>query len=78
MNDHDLVRMANQISDFFRAYPADEAKRETANHIRNFWAPRMRLQIYAYVEKGGEGLKPLARDAVASLAATDTARAKAS
>lgn len=78
MNDRDLVRMANQISDFFRIYPAEEAKRETANHIRSFWEPRMRRQIYDYLEKGGDGLKPLAREAVASLATTDTARAKAS
>lgn len=78
MDDHDLVRMANQIADFFRAYPQEEAVRETANHIRNFWEPRMRRQIYAYVDKKGEGLKPLARDAIASLAATDIARSKAS
>lgn len=78
MNDRDLVRMANQISDFFRAYPPEEARRETANHIRNFWEPRMRRQIYDYLDKGGEGLRPLAREALQSLAATDPIRVKAS
>ena len=78
MDDRDLVRMANQIADFFHAYPAEEALRETANHIRSFWDPRMRRQIYAYVENSGEGLKPLARDAIKSLVASDTARSKAS
>jgi formate dehydrogenase subunit delta len=77
MNDRDLVRMANQIADFFRPYPAEEAKRETANHIRNFWEPRMRRQIYGYVAKGGEGLRPLAREALLALAADDPIRSRA-
>ena len=63
MTTNDIVRMANQISDFFQAYPHDEAVRETANHLRNFWDPRMRAQLFAHLSKGGEGLSGLALEA---------------
>ncbi len=59
----DIVRMANQISDFFNAYPHDEAVRETANHIRNFWDPRMRAQLFEHLSTGGEGLSETALEA---------------
>jgi formate dehydrogenase subunit delta len=58
-----LVRMANQIADFFQAYPHDEAVRETANHIEKFWDPRMRRQLREYMDGGGTGLGPLATQA---------------
>ncbi|MQA67399.1 MAG: formate dehydrogenase [Alphaproteobacteria bacterium] len=63
----DIVRMANQISDFFAAYPHDTAVRETATHIRNFWDPRMRRQLFDHLAAGGEGLKPIALEAGRSL-----------
>lgn len=63
----DIVRMANQISDFFAAYPRDEAVRETANHLRNFWDPRMRAQLSAHLADGGDGLSDIALDAARSL-----------
>lgn len=59
----DIVRMANQISDFFNAYPHEEAIRETANHLRNFWAPRMRAQLAEHLSAGGEGLSETALEA---------------
>ncbi len=59
----DIVRMANQISDFFQAYPHEEAVRETANHLRNFWDPRMRAQLSAHLAAGGEGLSAIALEA---------------
>jgi formate dehydrogenase subunit delta len=55
--------MANQISDFFAAYPHDTAVKETATHIRNFWEPRMRKQLFDHLAAGGEGLKPIALEA---------------
>lgn len=65
---NDIVRMANQISDFFVAYPHDTAVKETAAHIRSFWDPRMRRQLFDHLEKsGGEGLKPVALEAARSL-----------
>ena len=36
-----LVMMANQIAQFFRAYPHDEAVAGIASHIEAFWTPRM-------------------------------------
>lgn len=55
-----FVRMANQIADFFDAYPEAEAIAETENHIRLFWDPRMRTALAAHVMAGGAGLSPVA------------------
>lgn len=63
----DIVRMANQIADFFNAYPHDEAVRETANHLRNFWDPRMRAQLSDHLSAGGDGLSETALEAARSL-----------
>ena len=63
MSFSDIVRMANQISDFFNAYSHDEAVRETANHFRNFWDPRMRAQLSEHLSLGGKGLSETAIDA---------------
>ena len=59
MNAEDLVRMANQIADYYQAYPEAEALDGIAAHIRNFWDPRMRESLAAHVSAGGAGLKPL-------------------
>ncbi len=64
-----LVKMANQIGDFFAAYPnRDETVQSIAVHLKNSWDPRMRRQIIDYVERsGGADLKPIVRDAVRAL-----------
>ncbi len=69
MDIHHLVKMANQIGDFFAAYPdRDEAIKSIALHLKNSWEPRMRRQIIDYVyETGGPDLKPLVREGVLSL-----------
>lgn len=59
MNDQDLVRMANQIADYYQAYPEEEAVAGIAAHIRSFWDPRMRKSLESHVVAGGAGLKPL-------------------
>jgi len=59
MNTQDLVRMANQIADYYQAYPQEEAVAGIAAHIRSFWDPRMRAGLEGYIAGGGEGLKPL-------------------
>jgi formate dehydrogenase subunit delta len=64
MNTQDLVRMANQIVDYYQAYPEDEAVAGIAAHIRSFWDPRMRSVLENHVAGGGAGLKPLALKAV--------------
>ncbi len=67
-----LVSMANDIGSFFNA-EADKAvaAQSVATHIKRYWDPRMRREIVAhYKEKGGAGLDPVARSAVALLATT--------
>jgi len=63
-----LVQMANDIGHFFAAEPQRaDAIAGIANHIQRFWDPRMRRQILAHLQAGGEGLEELPRAAVASL-----------
>jgi formate dehydrogenase subunit delta len=48
--------MANQIGEFFSAYPdRDEALEGIANHIRKFWEPRMRLKLFESIDQGLTG-----------------------
>ena len=65
-----LVYMANQIADFFASKPEDKAAAGVEEHIRKFWDPRMRKRMFAHFDATkGEGLKPLALKAIASLKA---------
>jgi formate dehydrogenase subunit delta len=50
-----MIRMANQIATFFKSQQGDAAEK-TAAHINDFWEPRMRAQLIAHLEAGGEGL----------------------
>jgi formate dehydrogenase subunit delta len=63
-----LVRMANQIGDFFLTYPEEEAIPQIASHIQKFWDPRMRKAIFAHIaDHQGEGLKPQVLQALKTL-----------
>ena len=64
-NTANLVKMANEISNFFRLRPEEQAIAGTANHIKRFWDPRMRAKLAEHLAHGGEGLTPLARAAAA-------------
>jgi len=55
-----LVKMANDISNFFRLRPEEHAVAGTANHIKRFWDPRMRAKMTEHLAHGGEGLNPIA------------------
>ncbi len=56
MDTHNLVHMANQIGEFFSAYPdRNEALEGIANHIRKFWEPRMRLKLIESMDQGLTG-----------------------
>ena len=62
-----LVRLANRIGDFFCAYPDhQEALDGVAEHLRKFWEPRMRRQLFVYLDgpQAGAGLNALVREAV--------------
>lgn len=62
-----LVAMANQIAAFFATQRHADPAAEVAAHLRAYWDPRMREAIRAHLAAGGEGLSPLAREAVARL-----------
>jgi formate dehydrogenase subunit delta len=62
-----LVRMANQIGDYFKAMPEDEAANGAADHLRRYWTPKMVGEIIAYVDGGHSGLNATAARAVAEL-----------
>ena len=66
MQSSDLVRMANQIAAYFDSYPKQEALDGIAMHIHNFWEPRMRDQLKAYLDAGGKDLSPLFLESMAS------------
>jgi formate dehydrogenase subunit delta len=63
-----LVKMANQIGQFFAAQRHSDAVAGTAEHLKKFWDPRMRAGIIAHVEHGGSGLDKVPLEAVLKLA----------
>jgi formate dehydrogenase subunit delta len=56
----DIKRMANQIAVNFQSYPEEQAVKETANHIKSFWDPRMRKQLAEVIAKDAAALNPIA------------------
>jgi formate dehydrogenase subunit delta len=73
-----LVKMANDIGDFFRAEPnPEDAIAGIANHIAKFWTKRMRDKINAHLKQDGDsGLDALPRAALQRLAAGTHAHQK--
>lgn len=61
-----LVIMANQIGLFFESMPdRTQAITDMAQHIKNFWEPRMRHALLEYIDhQGGSGLNGIVLDAV--------------
>ena len=51
--------MANQIAANFREHDPEQAPSEVVTHIRTFWAPSMRADLFAYADGGGQGLDPV-------------------
>ena len=54
-----LVRMANQIADFFHSKPREEGIAGVAEHINKFWEPRMRRQLFEMLDGGTENFNEL-------------------
>lgn len=54
-----IARMANQIATFMESKPEAEGLQGLAQHINDFWEPRMRGQLFDLLDAGGEGLRPL-------------------
>ena len=65
MNPQQLVKMANDIADFFRTEPnRADAVQGIASHIQRFWDPRMRRQILEQARHAGNELDTLVREAL--------------
>ena len=62
-----LIRMANQIAIFMASKPHAEAVQGTADHISDFWDPRMRRQLFALVDADFDGILPLVKEAAPSI-----------
>ena len=73
-----LIKMANDIGDFFKADPdKDAAAANIHMHIKRFWDPRMRKEIIAhYTQTQGIGLEGQVLAAVKKLAEEAGARKK--
>jgi len=68
-----LVYMANQIGRFFATQGREKSVAGTADHIKKFWDPRMRKQIFEHLRAGGSGLDPNVRAALEQLAGAKAA-----
>ncbi|MCF3974610.1 formate dehydrogenase subunit delta [Paracoccus salsus] len=66
MSPEKMIMMANQIASFFDSQPGNAPER-IADHLRDYWEPRMRSQLAEYVQAGGAGLKPSVEEAVQHL-----------
>ncbi len=63
-----LVTMANDIATYFTSEPDHAAAvLSVREHLKRYWDPTMRRQIKDHLAHGGEGLVPLAREAIAEL-----------
>lgn len=73
MNIERLVTMANDIATYFSSEPDHAAAVEgIRDHLTRFWDPVMRRQIKTHATAGGNGLLPLAREAVDRLTPPST------
>jgi len=59
-----IIHEANQIALFMETMPKDERVDGVANHINDYWEPRIRRKFFALVEEGVEGFRPLVLEAV--------------
>ncbi|HOZ31495.1 MAG TPA: formate dehydrogenase subunit delta [Tabrizicola sp.] len=62
-----ITRMANDIAKFMESKPHAEGVSLLASHINDFWEPRMRRQLFAVLDAGGVGLRPLVLDAAGAI-----------
>ncbi|MCU0830648.1 MAG: formate dehydrogenase subunit delta [Rhizobiaceae bacterium] len=62
-----IIRMANQIATFFASKPHDAGVAGVAQHINDFWEPRMRAQLLEIVAEGDAALSaPLGAPALSA------------
>ena len=68
-----LVRMANQIGDFYATTPEREATEGAASHLRLYWTPKMIREIIIFADQGHPGLNAIAMRAIESLKQSESA-----
>lgn len=68
-----LAHMAGQIADFFKAYPEEQAVHSIADHINQFWSPRMRADFLTACRDGSITPHPLAGKAAGQIRSSGTA-----
>ena len=66
MDGKKLVKMCNEIGAFFAAEPDPKVARAgIAGHLKRFWDPRMRREIFALIGRGPDhGLKEIVLEAL--------------
>lgn len=58
-----LVRMANQMADFFQSYPHQDAIQGIADHIAAFWTNGMREGLKDRIAQSADGVHALVTEA---------------
>ena len=73
MQTEQLIKMANQVGDFFESYPDQvQAQQDIAQHLNRFWALSMRQQIAAHVKDAdGVGLQTKVISAISTYLAVE-------
>lgn len=66
MDSQNLIKMANQIGQFFESMPnREEAEKDIATHLKRFWDPRMRRVIVASLDSDeASAMSPIVREAL--------------
>ncbi|HEF4758635.1 TPA: formate dehydrogenase subunit delta [Pseudomonas putida] len=66
MSTANLIKMANQIAQYFASEPDRQlAVQGVRNHLQMYWTPGMRKELLAWqTEQHGADLHPLAQEAV--------------
>lgn len=66
MSGHDsLVKMANQIAQYFASEPDRAlAVQGVRQHLQSFWTPAMRRQLEERLQANAEGVDPLVKEAL--------------
>ncbi|SFE46291.1 formate dehydrogenase subunit delta [Roseivivax sediminis] len=64
MSPDKMTHMANLIATFLKTQLGDDGADMVAAHINEFREPRMRAQLFDYVDNGGAGLGSLVLEAV--------------
>ncbi len=68
MDANHLIKMANQIGQFFESMPdREQAKADIASHLKRFWEPRMRKAILSVMDTSqADGIDPIVREAISA------------